>query len=99
MQEPVARARQNGEGPSLPHSPTIAIVGAGVAGLCMGIKLKKAGIASFTIFEKSDRLGGTWYDNSYPGAGCDVPSHLYCFSFEPNPDWRRKFSLQPEIDD
>ena len=60
---------------------------------------KKAGISSFTIFEKSDRLGGTWYDNSYPGAGCDVPSHLYCFSFEPNPSWSRKFSLQPEIQD
>ncbi len=95
----VGRTRPNGQEPSLPHSPTIAIVGAGVAGLCMGIKLKKAGIASFTIFEKSDRLGGTWYDNSYPGAGCDVPSHLYCFSFEPNPDWSRKFSLQPEIED
>ena len=78
-------------------TPTIAILGAGVSGLCMGIALKRAGFDAFTIYEKSDRLGGTWYENSYPGAGCDVPSHLYCFSFEPNPDWSRKFSLQPEI--
>ena len=79
------------------RQPSIAILGAGVSGLCMGIELKRAGIDSFTIYEKSDRVGGTWYDNSYPGAGCDVPSHLYCYSFEPNPDWTRKFSLQPEI--
>jgi len=65
----------------------------------MGIRLLKAGISSFIIFEKSDRVGGTWYDNSYPGAGCDVPSHLYCYSFEPNPNWSRKFSLQLEIQD
>jgi cation diffusion facilitator CzcD-associated flavoprotein CzcO len=82
--------------PAAPR-PTVAILGAGVAGLCMGIQLKRAGIHSFSIYEKSDRVGGTWYDNGYPGAGCDVPSHLYCFSFEPNPDWSRKFSLQPEI--
>jgi len=77
--------------------PTIAILGAGISGLCMGIQLKRAGIHSFAIYEKSDRVGGTWYDNHYPGSGCDVPSHLYCFSFEPNPGWTRKFSLQPEI--
>ena len=76
---------------------TIAIVGAGLAGLCMGIQLKKAGIHSFTIYEKSSKVGGTWYDNTYPGAGCDVPSHLYCFSFEPNPEWSHKYSEQPEI--
>src|SRR6266850_1743270 len=78
-------------------APTIAILGAGVAGLCMGIRLKQAGIDSFTIYEKSDRVGGTWNDNTYPGAGCDVPSHLYCFSFERNPEWTRKFSSQAEI--
>jgi cation diffusion facilitator CzcD-associated flavoprotein CzcO len=75
----------------------IAILGAGVSGLCMGIQLKKAGIDSFTIFEKSERVGGTWNDNTYPGACCDVPSHFYSFSFEPNPDWSRAFSPQPEI--
>ncbi len=63
----------------------------------MGIQLKKAGITSFTILEKSERIGGTWHENQYPGAACDVPSHFYCFSFEPNPEWSRKFSPQPEI--
>jgi cation diffusion facilitator CzcD-associated flavoprotein CzcO len=82
---------------ALSTTPTIAILGAGVAGLCMAIALKKAGISSFTLYEKSDRVGGTWYDNSYPGACCDVPSHLYCFSFEPNPEWSRVFSPQSEI--
>ena len=75
----------------------VAILGAGVSGLCMGIQLKRAGIPSFAIFEKSHDVGGTWLDNSYPGAGCDVPSHLYSFSFEPNPEWSRAFSPQPEI--
>jgi cation diffusion facilitator CzcD-associated flavoprotein CzcO len=75
----------------------VAILGAGVSGICMGIQLKNAGIESFTIFEKSERVGGTWWENQYPGAACDVPSHFYCYSFEPNPDWSRKFSPQPEI--
>jgi cation diffusion facilitator CzcD-associated flavoprotein CzcO len=75
----------------------ICIVGSGFAGLCMGIQLKKAGIDSFVILEKADNVGGTWRDNTYPGAACDVPSHLYSFSFEPNHDWSRKFSPQPEI--
>jgi len=79
--------------------PTIAILGAGAAGLCMGIRLRQAGIRSFAIYEKSQAVGGTWLDNSYPGAGCDVPSHLYCFSFAPNPDWSRRYSEQPEIRD
>jgi len=78
-------------------TPHIAILGAGISGLCMGIRLKQAGITNFTIFEKSDDVGGTWLDNSYPGAGCDVPSHLYSFSFEPNPNWSRRYSPQPEI--
>src|SRR3954469_15910117 len=77
--------------------PTVAIIGAGVGGLCLAMQLKRAGFHRFTIFEKSDRVGGTWHDNTYPGAGCDVPSHLYCFSFAPNPDWSRRYPLQPEI--
>jgi cation diffusion facilitator CzcD-associated flavoprotein CzcO len=63
----------------------------------MGIRLKKAGIESFTIFEKADSLGGTWRDNDYPGCACDVQSHLYSFSFEPNPRWSRMFAEQREI--
>src|SRR6266446_1924502 len=77
----------------------IAIIGSGFSGLCLGIQLKKAGIDAFTIFEKSDRLGGTWRDNTYPGAACDVPSSLYCFSFEQKTDWSRKWSPQEEIRD
>ena len=79
------------------RTPTVAIVGAGFGGLGLGITLKRAGIESFTILEKGDRVGGVWRDNTYPGATCDVPSHLYSFSFEPNPNWSRRFSPQAEI--
>jgi cation diffusion facilitator CzcD-associated flavoprotein CzcO len=75
----------------------IAIVGTGFAGLAMGIRLKQAGINDFTILEQAEEVGGTWRDNDYPGAACDVESHLYSFSFEPNPRWTRQFSPQPEI--
>jgi cation diffusion facilitator CzcD-associated flavoprotein CzcO len=75
----------------------IIITGAGFGGLCMAIQLKRAGIHSFTILEKAERLGGTWRDNTYPGAACDSPSFLYCFSFEPKTDWSRKWAQQPEI--
>ena len=78
---------------------SIAIIGSGFSGLCLGIQLQKAGIDAFTIFEKSDRLGGTWRDNTYPGAACDVPSSLYCFSFEQKTDWSRLWSPQEEIRD
>ena len=76
---------------------SIAIIGSGFSGLCLGIQLKRAGIDDFTIFEQSDRLGGTWRENTYPGAACDVPSFLYCFSFEQKTDWSRKWSAQAEI--
>ncbi len=75
----------------------VAIVGAGFSGLAMGAKLKEAGIHDFVLFEKADEVGGTWRDNTYPGAACDVPSHLYSFSFAPNPHWSRSFSPQEEI--
>jgi cation diffusion facilitator CzcD-associated flavoprotein CzcO len=76
----------------------VVIVGAGAGGIAMGTLLKRAGFDDFTILERSDGVGGTWHDNRYPGAGCDVPSHLYCFSFAPKPDWQQKFALQPEIE-
>jgi cation diffusion facilitator CzcD-associated flavoprotein CzcO/acetyl esterase/lipase len=79
------------------RSPSVAIIGAGFGGIGLAITLKKAGIDSVTIFEKAEGVGGVWRDNNYPGAACDVPSHLYSFSFEPNPDWSRRFSPQPEI--
>jgi cation diffusion facilitator CzcD-associated flavoprotein CzcO len=75
----------------------VVIIGTGFGGLGMAIQLKKAGIESFVILEKADSVGGTWRDNTYPGAACDVQSHLYSFSFEPKHDWSRKFGLQPEI--
>jgi cation diffusion facilitator CzcD-associated flavoprotein CzcO len=77
----------------------IAIVGTGFAGLAMSIRLKQEGIEDFVVFERADDVGGTWRDNTYPGCQCDVPSHLYSFSFAPNPDWSRTFSQQPEIED
>ncbi len=73
------------------------VVGAGFSGLAAGIGLKRAGIHDFTIFEKSDGVGGTWRDNTYPGAACDIPSHLYSYSFEPNSRWKRAYGGQPEI--
>ncbi len=76
---------------------TIVIIGAGFAGICMAIQLKKAGIDDFVILEAAPAVGGVWRDNTYPGCACDVPSHLYSFSFERNPDWSRKYSPQPEI--
>ena len=75
----------------------IAIVGSGFAGLGMGIGLKQSGVDDFLILEKAEALGGTWRDNHYPGCSCDVQSHLYSFSFAPNPDWSRMFSPQLEI--
>ena len=73
------------------------IIGAGMSGLCMGIKLRERGIENFLILEKSDQVGGTWHDNTYPGACCDVPSVLYSYSFAPNPDWSHVFSPHNEI--
>lgn len=75
----------------------IAIVGAGFSGLGLAIRLKQQGIHDFVILERAHEVGGTWRDNTYPGCACDVPSHLYSFSFAPNPNWSHTFSPQPEI--
>jgi cation diffusion facilitator CzcD-associated flavoprotein CzcO len=75
----------------------IAILGAGFAGIGTAIQLKRAGIRDFTIFERAGEIGGTWRDNTYPGAACDVPSHVYSFSFEPHPGWSRAFAESGEI--
>ncbi|MBL4607124.1 MAG: NAD(P)/FAD-dependent oxidoreductase [Pseudomonadales bacterium] len=77
----------------------IIIVGSGFGGIGMGIQLKKAGIDSFIIIERENEIGGTWRDNTYPGVACDVPSYVYSFSFEPNPNWSRMFAEGPEIQD
>jgi cation diffusion facilitator CzcD-associated flavoprotein CzcO len=78
------------------HHDTL-VIGTGFAGLGMAIKLKKAGDDDFVVLEKADAVGGTWRENTYPGCACDVQSHLYSFSFEPNPRWSRMFATQPEI--
>jgi cation diffusion facilitator CzcD-associated flavoprotein CzcO len=78
-------------------APRVAILGAGFGGLAVAVELRRAGIDTFTIFEAADGVGGTWRHNTYPGAACDVPSHLYSFSFALNKKWSRTFARQPEI--
>ncbi|MGW2270670.1 flavin-containing monooxygenase [Streptomyces yangpuensis] len=75
----------------------VAVIGSGFGGLGAAVRLRREGITDFVVLERADSVGGTWRDNSYPGCACDVPSHLYSFSFAPNPDWPRTFSGQPAI--
>ena len=75
----------------------IGIIGAGPGGICTGVKLLEAGYRDFTIFEQAPRVGGTWWHNAYPGCACDVPSHLYSFSFAMKRDWPHPYGTQPEI--
>ena len=77
--------------------PSCIIIGTGFSGIAMGIKLKEKGINDFIILEKASEVGGTWRENTYPGAECDIPSALYSYSFEPYPYWEYKWSLQPQI--
>lgn len=84
---------------SLPAHVTVFVIGAGFAGLGMAIKLAERGEPDFVVLERGNDVGGTWRDNTYPGAACDVPSQLYSFSFAPNPAWSRSFSPQQEIQD
>lgn len=77
----------------------ILIVGAGFSGLGTAIRLRQEGYTDFLVVERGDDVGGTWHFNTYPNCGCDVPSHLYSFSFAPNPEWTRTYSKQPEIRD
>src|SRR6187397_2622165 len=76
---------------------SIAIVGSGFSGIGLAIRLQQEGLEDFTVLERGDGVGGTWHDNTYPGCACDVPSHLYSFSFAPNPEWTQTYSPQPEI--
>jgi len=77
----------------------VAILGAGLSGVLMGIELRRAGIEDFVVYERAGAAGGTWLHNTYPGLCCDIPSHLYCYSFEPNPDFSSSYAPQPEIRD
>src|SRR4029077_10987788 len=92
-------ADSNQNGHSEETTVDVLIVGGGFSGLCMAIKLREAGMNSFLLIEKSDDIGGTWYDNRYPGCACDIPSHLYSFSFDLSPDWSRMYPGQQEIHD
>jgi cation diffusion facilitator CzcD-associated flavoprotein CzcO len=75
----------------------VAIIGAGMSGICAAAKLAAAGIDEVVVYEKADRVGGTWRENTYPGLSCDVPSRYYCYTFAPNPDWTHMFSPGHEI--
>jgi len=75
----------------------VVVLGSGFAGLAAAIKLREAGYDDLVILERADAIGGTWRDNHYPGCACDVPAHLYSYSFAPNPDWSQAFAPQPEI--
>ena len=77
--------------------PRFLIIGAGMSGILSAIRLQEAGFGNFAIYEKAERLGGTWRENTYPGIACDVPSHFYSYSFAPNPDWSHRFSPGAEI--
>ncbi len=81
------------------RNPSVVIIGAGMTGILMVIKLRKAGITDIVVLEKKNSVGGTWRENTYPGAACDVPAHMYTYSFEPNPNWSRFFARGPEIKD
>ncbi len=75
----------------------VAIIGGGFAGIGAAIRLKQSGVTDFAILERGDEVGGTWRDNTYPGAACDIPSRLYSYSFAPNPDWSHTYSSSSEI--
>ena len=77
----------------------VAIIGAGFGGLAMAIRLLQRNIHNFVILEKSNEVGGTWRENQYPGAACDVQSHLYSLSFAPKTDWSKRYAEAPEIFD
>jgi cation diffusion facilitator CzcD-associated flavoprotein CzcO len=84
---------------ALPEHVGVFVIGAGFGGLGLAVKLAERGEHDFVVVERGGEVGGTWRDNTYPGAACDVPSHLYSFSFAPKPDWSRSFSPQSEIQD
>ena len=77
--------------------PSVVIIGTGFGGIGMAIELKRAGFDDIVLLEKGDDIGGVWRENTYPGAGCDIPSPYYSFSYAPNPDWPMRFSLRADI--
>src|SRR5262245_19023704 len=93
-----ARTRiMNDDNPDGGRRLRYAIIGAGMGGLLAAIKLNEAGDTDYTIYEKGDGVGGTWRENRYPGLTCDVASHMYTYTFAPNPGWSRYYARGPEI--
>jgi cation diffusion facilitator CzcD-associated flavoprotein CzcO len=92
-----ARPEQSQAGAAGRSEPRIVIIGAGMSGLLMGIRLKQAGYSNFCIYEKASRIGGTWRENTYPNIACDVFAPAYTYSFEPNTDWNYRFGRGEEI--
>ncbi|MFE6158559.1 flavin-containing monooxygenase [Streptomyces sp. NPDC056486] len=90
------RRQKRGPGSEREHV-RVAVIGSGFGGLGAAVRLRREGVTDFVVLERAGAVGGTWRDNSYPGCACDVPSHLYSFSFAPNPDWPRTFSGQEKI--
>ncbi len=86
---------QASDGHTTTRHTRIGILGAGFGGLGLAIRLKQAGIDDFTVWERDPDVGGTWWANTYPGCQCDIPSHLYSFSFAPNPNWTRTYRRSP----
>jgi hypothetical protein len=85
---------------SKPSKMRVACCGAGASGLCLAYKMEKMltpGTWELTLFEKNPQFGGTWYENTYPGVACDIPSHDYNFTWDPKPDWSQFFASGPEI--
>jgi cation diffusion facilitator CzcD-associated flavoprotein CzcO len=99
MTQVTARRAAGQRADTAPRHVSVLIIGAGFAGLGAAIRLAQQGRRDFLVVERGSEVGGTWRDNTYPGAACDVPSHLYSYSFELNPNWTRSFSPQPEIQD
>ncbi len=89
--------RRRADGVPEPRHLRVIVIGAGMSGIASVIKLREAGIHDLVVYEKADRVGGTWRENTYPGLSCDVPSHLYSYSFALNPDWTHRFAFGPEI--
>jgi cation diffusion facilitator CzcD-associated flavoprotein CzcO len=79
------------------RNPSVAVIGAGMTGILMAIRLREAGISDVTILEKADKVGGTWRENTYPGVACDVPAHMYTYSFRGNPEWEHRYAHGDEI--
>ncbi len=97
MSEALRQEERQSQADQADRHVRVAVLGAGMSGICMGITLRRQGIEDFVILEKADSAGGTWRENTYPGVACDVPSHVYSFSFELNPDWSHAYSSGREI--